>query len=135
MELLDGVPLGRADAVITERGLDRIELARLMARHLSPGLIPDAQAFADMFRIVSAYGVAVPPEIAAVFRTLATLQGTLARRSSATTSWSSVPSWLSACCSSGRAGREARRTAPDGIVPSPGMARPVSGLTYHGPFR
>jgi hypothetical protein len=38
---------------------------------------PDAEAFADMFRIVSAYGVAVPPEIAAVFRTLATLQGTL----------------------------------------------------------
>jgi ubiquinone biosynthesis protein len=171
LELLDGVPLGRADAVIAERGLDRTELARtllrcllrqimidgvfhadphpgnilvladgqlalldfgsvghldtqlqgalqslllaidrrdpaalrdalleiaddspdvdvqslerslgrFMARHLSPGLIPDAQAFADMFRIVSAYGVAVPPEIAAVFRTLATLQGTLAR--------------------------------------------------------
>ena len=171
MELLDGVPLGRADAVIAERGLDRVELARtllrcllrqimadgvfhadphpgnilvladgqlalldfgsvghldtqlqgalqslllaidrrdpaalrdalleitddspdvdvqslerslgrLMARHLSAGLIPDAEAFADLFRIVSAYGVAVPPEIAAVFRTLATLQGTLAR--------------------------------------------------------
>jgi ubiquinone biosynthesis protein len=171
MELLDGVPLGRADAVISERGLDRIQLARtllrcllrqimvdgvfhadphpgnilvladgqlalldfgsvghldtqlqgalqslllaldrrdpaalrdalleitddspdvdvqsmerslgrLMARYLSPGLIPDAEAFADMFRIVSVYGVSVPPEIAAVFRTLATLQGTLAR--------------------------------------------------------
>jgi ubiquinone biosynthesis protein len=171
MELLDGVPLGRADPVIAERGLDRIELARtllrcllrqimvdgvfhadphpgnilvladgqlalldfgsvghldtqlqgalqslllavdqrdpaalrdalleiaddspdidaqslerslgrLMARNLSPGLIPDAEAFADMFRIVSAYGVTVPPEIAVVFRTLATLQGTLAR--------------------------------------------------------
>jgi ubiquinone biosynthesis protein len=171
LELLDGVPLGRADGVIAEHGLDRLELARtllrcllrqimvdgvfhadphpgnilvladgqlalldfgsvghldtqlqgalqslllaidrrdpaalrdalleitddspdvdvrslerslgrLMARHLSPGLTPDAEAFADMFRIVSAYGVAVPPEIAAVFRTLATLQGTLAR--------------------------------------------------------
>jgi ubiquinone biosynthesis protein len=171
MELLDGVPLGRADAVIAEDGLDRTELARtllrsllrqimvdgvfhadphpgnilvladgqlalldfgsvghldtqlqgalqslllaidrrdpaalrdalleitddapdvdvqslerslgrLMARHLSPGLTPNAEAFADLFRIVSAYGVAVPPEIAAVFRTLATLQGTLAR--------------------------------------------------------
>jgi ubiquinone biosynthesis protein len=171
LEFLDGVPLGRADAVIAERGLDRTELARtllryllgqimvdgvfhadphpgnilvlaggqlalldfgsvghldtqlqgalqslllaidrrdpaalrdalleiaddspdvdvqalerslgrFMARHLSPGLIPDAQAFADMFQIVSAYGVAVPPEIAAVFRTLATLQGTLAQ--------------------------------------------------------
>lgn len=39
----------------------------------------DAEAFAELFRIVSAYGVAVPPEIAAVFRTLATLQGTLSR--------------------------------------------------------
>ena len=171
MELLDGVPLGRADAVIAERGLDRAELARtllrfllrqilvdgvfhadphpgnilvladgqlalldfgsvghldtelqgalqslllaidqrdpaalrdalleitddlpdidaqslerslgrLMARNLSPGLLPDAEAFADLFRIVSAYGVTVPPEIEVVFKTLATLQGTLAR--------------------------------------------------------
>jgi ubiquinone biosynthesis protein len=170
MERLDGVPLGRAEAVIAERGLDRIQLAgtllrcllrqvmtdgvfhadphpgnililadgqlalldfgsvghldtqlqgamaslllaidqrdpaalrdalleitddppdvdaqslerslgRLMARYLGPGLIPDAGAFADLFRIVSAYGLAVPPEIAVVFRTLATLQGTLA---------------------------------------------------------
>jgi ubiquinone biosynthesis protein len=54
-------------------------LGRLMARYLSPGLIPDTEAFAELFRIVSAYGVAVPPEIAAVFRTLATLQGTLSR--------------------------------------------------------
>jgi ubiquinone biosynthesis protein len=169
MELLDGVPLGRADSVIAERGLDRAELARtllrcllrqimvdgvfhadphpgnilvlaggqlalldfgsvghldtelqgalqslllaidqrdpaalrdalldiiddspdidakslerslgrLMARNLSPGLIPDAEAFADLFRIVSAYGVTVPPEIEVVFKTLATLQGTL----------------------------------------------------------
>jgi ubiquinone biosynthesis protein len=170
MEFLDGVPLGRADAVITERGLDRPELARtllwcllrqimldgvfhadphpgnilvladgqlalldfgsvghldtqlqgalqslllaidqrdpaalrdallevtddspdidaqslerslgrLMARNLAPGLTPDAEAFADLFRIVSAYGVTVPPEIEVVFKTLATLQGTLA---------------------------------------------------------
>jgi len=170
MEFLDGVPLGRADAVIAERGLDRVELARtllwcllrqimvdgvfhadphpgnilvladgqlalldfgsvghldtqlqgalqslllaidqrdpaalrdalleitddspdidaqslerslgrLMARNLSPGLTPDAEAFADLFRIVSTYGVTVPPEIEVVFKTLATLQGTLA---------------------------------------------------------
>jgi ubiquinone biosynthesis protein len=54
-------------------------LGRLMARYLSPGLVPDVEAFAELFRIVSAYGVAVPPEIAAVFRTLTTLQGTLFR--------------------------------------------------------
>lgn len=170
MEFLDGVSLGRADAVIAERGLDRTELARtllrcllrqimldgvfhadphpgnilvladgqlalldfgsvghldtqlqgalqslllaidqrdpaalrdallevtddspdidaqslerslgrLMARHLAPGLTPDAEAFADLFRIMSTYGVTVPPEIEVVFKTLATLQGTLA---------------------------------------------------------
>jgi ubiquinone biosynthesis protein len=50
-----------------------------MARYLGPGLVPDTQAFGAMFRMVSAYGVAIPPEIAAVFRTLATLQGTLSR--------------------------------------------------------
>jgi ubiquinone biosynthesis protein len=170
LERLDGVPLGRADAVIAERGLDRAELARtllwcllrqimldgvfhadphpgnilvladgqlalldfgsvghldtqlqgalqslllaidqrdpaalrdallevtddspdidaqslerslgrLMARTLSPGLLPDAEAFAGLFRIVSTYRVTVPPEIEVVFKTLATLQGTLA---------------------------------------------------------
>ena len=49
-----------------------------MARNLSQGLTPDAEAFADLFRIVSTYGVTVPPEIEVVFKTLATLQGTLA---------------------------------------------------------
>jgi ubiquinone biosynthesis protein len=72
LEITDDAP--DVDGQSLERSL-----GRLMARHLSPGLVPDAEAFADLFRIVSAYGIAVPPEIAAVFRTLATLQGTLAR--------------------------------------------------------
>jgi predicted unusual protein kinase regulating ubiquinone biosynthesis (AarF/ABC1/UbiB family) len=33
--------------------------------------------FTDLFRIVSEHGLAVPPEIAAVFRALATMEGTL----------------------------------------------------------
>jgi ubiquinone biosynthesis protein len=33
--------------------------------------------FTDLFRIVADYGLAVPPEIAAVFRALATMEGTL----------------------------------------------------------
>ena len=70
LEITDGSP------VVAIQELER-SLGRFMARYLSQGLTPDAEAFADMFRIVSAYGVAVPPEIAAVFRTLATLQGTL----------------------------------------------------------
>ena len=71
LEITEGSP------VVDVQALER-SLGRLMARYLNPGLTPDAEAFADMFRIVSTYGVAVPPEIAAVFRTLATLQGTLA---------------------------------------------------------
>jgi len=43
MELLDGVPLGLADAVIAERGLDRIELARTLLRCL----LTPAQRAAD----------------------------------------------------------------------------------------
>jgi ubiquinone biosynthesis protein len=70
LEVTDGSP------VVAVQSLER-SLGRFMARYLSKGLTPDAQAFAELFRIVSVYGVAVPPEIAAVFRTLATLQGTL----------------------------------------------------------
>ena len=65
-------------AEVDGQALER-SLGRLMARYLGPGLIPDTEAFGAMFRMVSAYGVAIPPEIAAVFRTLATLQGTLSR--------------------------------------------------------
>jgi ubiquinone biosynthesis protein len=35
--------------------------------------------FTDLFRIVADYGLAVPPEIAAVFRALATMEGALTR--------------------------------------------------------
>jgi ubiquinone biosynthesis protein len=48
-----------------------------MARHLAVGTSPGVRMFADLFRIVSAHGLSVPPEIAAVFRALATLEGTL----------------------------------------------------------
>lgn len=48
-----------------------------MARHLAIGARPDLSMFGDLFAIVSAYGLAVHPEVAAVFRALATLEGTL----------------------------------------------------------
>jgi ubiquinone biosynthesis protein len=35
--------------------------------------------FSDLFRIVTDYGLSVPPEVAAVFRALGVLEGTLAR--------------------------------------------------------
>lgn len=82
-----GDPTALTDALldVVERS-DELDEARLeralgqfMVRHVGPGLAPDVRMFADLFRIVSNHGLAVPPEIAAVFRALATLEGTLTR--------------------------------------------------------
>lgn len=81
-------PLGVTDALlevvprpeeIDEAALERA-LGQFMARHLGPGM-DSVQMFTDLFRIVSAYGLSIPPEVAAVFRALATLEGTLVRLS------------------------------------------------------
>ena len=61
---------------LDELALER-DLGRFMTRYLGPGLVPDVRMFADLFRIVAEHGLAVPPEIAAVFRSLGTLEGTL----------------------------------------------------------
>jgi ubiquinone biosynthesis protein len=61
---------------LDEPALER-DLGRFMTRYLGPGLVPDVRMFADLFRIVAEHGLAVPPEIAAVFRSLGTLEGTL----------------------------------------------------------
>ncbi|HZE48443.1 MAG TPA: AarF/UbiB family protein, partial [Jatrophihabitantaceae bacterium] len=62
---------------LDEQRLERA-LGQFMVRHLSPGLAPDVRMFTDLFAIVSDYGLAIPPEVAAVFRALATLEGGLA---------------------------------------------------------
>ncbi|MEO3884609.1 AarF/UbiB family protein [Nonomuraea sp. B5E05] len=81
-------PLGVTDALlevvprpedIDEAALERA-LGQFMARHLAGGM-DSAQMFTDLFKIVSAYGLSIPPEVAAVFRALATLEGTLIRLS------------------------------------------------------
>lgn len=70
--------VGRPDA-LDEDQLHR-SLGRFLAHHVGPGLTPDnVRMFTDLFRIVSEYGLSVPPEIAAVFRALATMEGTLTR--------------------------------------------------------
>jgi ubiquinone biosynthesis protein len=61
---------------LDELALER-DLGRFMTRYLGPGLVPDVRMFADLFRIVAEHGLAVPPEIAAVFRSLGTAEGTL----------------------------------------------------------
>jgi ubiquinone biosynthesis protein len=62
---------------IDELQLERA-LGQFMARHLGPGMRPDVEMFGDLFKLVYRYGLSVPPEIAAVFRALATVEGTLA---------------------------------------------------------
>src|SRR5215831_9276817 len=54
-------------------------LGRFLARYFAAGTTPDVRMFTGLFRIVADYGLAVPPEIAAVFRALATVEGTLAQ--------------------------------------------------------
>ncbi|MFI6097166.1 ABC1 kinase family protein [Lentzea sp. NPDC051213] len=79
-------PAGLTDALleltsrpedIDEQRLER-SLGQFMARHLGAGMRPDVEMFGDLFQIVSRFGLSIPPEIAAVFRALATLEGTLA---------------------------------------------------------
>ena len=80
-----GDPAGLADVLLEvverpeeldELSLERM-LGRFLARHVAAGITPDLTMFTDLFRIVSEHGLAVPPEIAAVFRALATMEGTL----------------------------------------------------------
>ena len=52
-------------------------LGRFLARYFAAGVTPDMRMFTDLFRIVTDFGLSVPPEIAAVFRALATIEGTL----------------------------------------------------------
>lgn len=66
---------------VDEAGLERA-LARFMSRHLVAGgrvaaATSDAEMLADLIRLVSGQGLTVPPEIAAVFRAVGTLEGTL----------------------------------------------------------
>ncbi|GAA2147243.1 ABC1 kinase family protein [Glycomyces algeriensis] len=52
-------------------------LGAFMARHLMAGTAPDLRMFTELFRIIAKYRIAIPPELAAVFRALATLEGCL----------------------------------------------------------
>ncbi len=54
-------------------------LAQFLALHLGPAMVPDAAMFTTLFRLVADFGLVFPPVIAAVFRAMITLEGTLAR--------------------------------------------------------
>ena len=61
---------------IDEQRLERA-LGALVARHFGPGRTPDLDLFGGLFRVIADFRLSVPPPIAAVFRTLATVEGTL----------------------------------------------------------
>ncbi|GAA3272503.1 AarF/ABC1/UbiB kinase family protein [Dactylosporangium vinaceum] len=69
------------EAVSRPEGLDDQALERalgqFMASHLSAGVPPRLDMFVDLFRILGAHGLRVPPGVAAVFRAVGTLEGTL----------------------------------------------------------
>jgi len=62
---------------IDERNLERA-MGALIGRYASVGSATGAAAFAALFRLVTTYQLGIPPEVAGVFRGLATLEGTLA---------------------------------------------------------
>ncbi|ADB34547.1 ABC-1 domain protein [Kribbella flavida DSM 17836] len=66
--------------VVDEQGLER-GVGQFMARHLGAGAALGPAMFNDLFRIITAHGLGVPPEVAAVFRALATVEGTISRLS------------------------------------------------------
>ncbi|MFE9255828.1 ABC1 kinase family protein [Streptomyces sp. NPDC006879] len=80
-----GDPIALCDALLelTERPEDVDEqrlqraLGQFSGRHLGLGATPDAAMFTELFKLVADFRLAVPPEMAAVFRALATLEGTL----------------------------------------------------------
>lgn len=82
-----GDPLAVSDALlelvprpdeIDQQQLER-DIGRFMARHTSGVPSTGVRMFGDLFRVVADHGLAIPPEIAAVFRALATAEGTLTR--------------------------------------------------------
>ena len=67
----------RPDAV-DEQALERA-VGQFMARHLGAGAALGPAMFNDLFRIITVHDLGVPPEVAAVFRALATIEGTITR--------------------------------------------------------
>ena len=50
-----------------------------MTKHLAAGVALGPAMFNDLFKIITSHQLGVPPEVAAVFRALATVEGTIAR--------------------------------------------------------
>ncbi|GAA3110100.1 ubiquinone biosynthesis protein [Kribbella aluminosa] len=64
--------------VIDERSLERA-VGQFMTKYLAAGVTLGPAMFNDLFRIITSHELGVPPEVAAVFRALATIEGTISR--------------------------------------------------------
>ncbi|MDE3724894.1 AarF/UbiB family protein [Nocardiopsis sp. N85] len=69
------------DVVTDPEGVDgerlRRALGQFMARYLQAGMTASMRMFTELLLIVTRFGLTLPAELAAVFRALATLEGTL----------------------------------------------------------
>lgn len=119
-----GDPLALREALleITDRPeeVDEQRLLRVLgqfsARHLGHGSAPDVEMFSDLFRLVADFRLAVPPEIAAVFRALATLEGTLVRLSPGFNMLEAARTYASARLTERLGPQSARDTARDELI-------------------
>ncbi|MGZ0151572.1 ABC1 kinase family protein [Kribbella sp. WER1] len=64
--------------MIDERSLERA-VGQFMTKYLSAGVTLGPAMFNDLFTIITSHELGVPPEVAAVFRALATIEGTISR--------------------------------------------------------
>jgi ubiquinone biosynthesis protein len=64
------------DQPVNADALDRA-LAQLIARRLGPGMQPGTELFADLLALLVRFGLTIDPQLAGLFRALATLEGTL----------------------------------------------------------
>jgi ubiquinone biosynthesis protein len=70
------VELSTSVDVVDIDALERA-LARFFAQRLGPGMEPGADILNDLLAVVVRFGLALDPQLAGVFRALATLEGTL----------------------------------------------------------
>lgn len=86
LALRNNDPAGAADALIAAvdapvetdgRRLER-DLSQFMTQHLQASGDNDYGVFVELFRLIARHRLQAPPQLAAVFRSLATLKGTLA---------------------------------------------------------
>jgi ubiquinone biosynthesis protein len=64
------------DQPLDVEALDRA-LAQFIARRLGPGMKPGAELFADLLGLLVRFDLTIDPQLAGLFRALATLEGTL----------------------------------------------------------